>query len=119
MTKQEAIEKHRALWEWLTKENKKRYENNEYLAKKLDYFRKHKISHADRPHHLCYACQYAIEQADELHKCAYCPLDWPDGGCLSYDRNGLYHQYVLAIENDDSISAINIAHKIANLPEKK
>ena len=75
MTKDQAIEEHRKLWDWLS-ENPGAY--------KRDYFAKY---YPDN-HHLmnnCFLCAYLSENypLDERLPCSdnRCILVWPNGGC--------------------------------------
>ena len=123
MLREEAIKKHRAMWNWIAE----RIENNQctmnianlkanFLQLKGDYTLDMRL------YHNCYLCYYS--EGD----CEICPLLWPSEAqrlnCelgyklgIDYSR-GLYNKcYNLYDENDWQLQA-KLCREIANLPEK-
>lgn len=139
LTKEEAINEHRKMWDWVAN---KIEEKNEYITE-LDYIRdelgigvSHLYSDGNDGIRLkvnAFLCEYAIQKGqeelkkgnikeDEHYYCEYCPLDW--GGknktimqCMDKDKEnegkGLYKEFLCASLNDKS----KIARQIANLKE--
>lgn len=102
MTKNEAIEKHRKMWNWLA--DNPGYAKGDYLEK------------FDKNVDLilgCYLCDYA------LRNCRVCPLKWPNGSCMTLDDDGLYDKWDKAMGYGAYAKAAEIARQIAQLPERE
>ncbi len=110
ITKSEAIENHRKMWNWIADETLKQ----KCVVDKQDYFETHEMT--DIPFSYCYCCEYACRE------CSHCPIDWGGefGGCVSRDNiddeRGLY---ILWCKEPDYIKAAELAKQIAELPERK
>jgi hypothetical protein len=78
LTKQEAIENHRKMWNWIADELEKKRESNagvvDTISIKMDYFLHNKISPNNIPSAYCYCCEYA--KAKDGHCTDRCPIDW-------------------------------------------
>ena len=142
LTREEAIRRHRLMWNWIADETEK-------TGKPVDKIDAFEHFGWDRGEVLssCWCCEYARHpwQKDEI-KCDFCPLDWSVGNNIigatcthipssvtiegSLPRtvtvHGLYRlwvRYIYALRNDDYKTNIKraaaIARTIANLPEKK
>lgn len=131
LTREEAIRRHRLMWNWLADESEKGK-----LVRKKDAF-KHFGWNIYDAISLCWCCEYAenlwqIDETDEeKHLCDFCPLDWSNGknkaikancstisirnGC---ERSGLYRLWCCSI-TVDFVESSKLARIIANLPEKK
>lgn len=128
MVKDDAIRKHRKLWNWIAEENKNR--TSEKIAipvDKDDYFTTHNIPYSERPQQDCYACQYTVEceyDCTEV-KCNLCPIDWTNNGqfdnecCFTqFGSRGLYNQFTYNFVHGNIEKCYEIAEIIANLPER-
>lgn len=66
MTKKEAVENHRKMWNWLGKESIKQ----QRIVKKEEYFRHFKM----RPLNNNFCCQYMCDNG--FTTCQNCPINW-------------------------------------------
>lgn len=137
LTREEAIRRHRLMWNWLADETEKTGEPiiksdafNHFGWKAADVFA------------LCWCCEcdWAYRKSDvnffkdDQHTlCSYCPLDWSNGEkkilkatCSKimtkdgYLNAGLYKQWFFRIYREgDYAEASKLARIIANLPEKE
>ncbi len=114
MTKQEAIAKHRKMWNWIADETERR----KIAVGKEMYFDAMNISGKDLPLHNCYCCEYDSNNGE--YDCNSCPIEWPGGSCSA---GGLYSQWLDTFNYYswyfDWITATSIARQIAELPEKE
>lgn len=55
LTKEEAIKKHREMWNWIADET----ERTNCCTSKFMYFESKNISSKEIPYHYCYCCEYA------------------------------------------------------------
>lgn len=117
LTKEEAIKKHREMWNWIADET----ERTNCCTSKFMYFESKNISSKEIPYHYCYCCEYADQR---VKGCMYCPIDW---GSLAnnyfccdkykdFDDLGLFIEWSLTYDIKD---AIRLARQIANLPERE
>lgn len=137
LTREEAICRHRLMWNWMADETEKTGEP----ISKSDAF-KHFGWDRSKVLSSCWCCEWVYEKENlDLYKdnlksaCFSCPLDWSNGekkilkvnaNCskiMSNDghmKNGLYDQWCFATRwGEDPIEASRLARIIANLPEKK
>lgn len=123
MLREEAIRKHRAMWNWIAEEivNEERTMNIGVLKQKFIERQGDDLEEmAD--YNNCYLCEYSGVS------CKECPLVWPSDttefmceyGIISNTglRNGLYRQCCVLDCTDDWKLQAHLACKIANLPEK-
>lgn len=130
MLREEAIKKHRAMWNWIAQQivKKQRTMNIAILKAKFSEFQGDDTLDMKNSSN-CYLCYYT------RFDCKKCPLLWPsesnilkceygyklinsysDGLCYS---DGLYRQsYKLWVENDWQLQA-TLCRAIANLPERE
>lgn len=135
LTKEQAIQEHRKMWNWIADQYKKRSKadiNNlkcMYLhAKNMEGIYGH-----------CFLCHYAgnneSSHGNYAFNCDQCLLQWPvpkdsnieDGYCVDkYNLNDNYGLYGMLLEghNESGEKLVfkekeNIARQIANLPERK
>lgn len=136
LTKQQAIEEHRKMWNWIAEHGWEVYKNNPnimYLSDiKSCYISKiYGLENNIFPTNDCFCCEYAIEQSggDLYNKCKRCPIDWglrAATPCVT-KRNNYESPYVKLsnLFSDDSKENVNeeefksLALQIANLPERK
>lgn len=104
MTRKEAYEKHKALWNEIAKMLD---EGIEY--KYADHYKSHameRLRYYDHPMSNCYACETSVY-------CEECLVVWGGKDCM---RNGEFMAFRYAIENKDYSYAKELAYQIVNLP---
>lgn len=106
MTKQEAIENHRAMWNWIADQIEQRKQAQNITE--LKYYYIHYISE-EYALYDCFCCEYDYEHG--FNFCTHCPLVWPDGKC------GVLFGTCYACS--DYMGQAMFARQIANLPERK
>ena len=113
ITKSEAIENHRKMWNWIAEETLRQ----KCIVEKEEYFEAHGIT--DIPRYKCYCCEYDYSEAGFC--CSNCPIEW--GGifnsCNDRDKFGDNGLYALWYKTTDYIKAAELAKQIAELPERK
>lgn len=124
LSREEAIKKHRDMWNWIAERIKERKWTVGIGSLRQGYIERHN----ERVLYNCYLCEYCIgileEGKDFSDKCKYCPLDWESDG----DEDGLYQ----CLENSDEMGLYEEAQstalweeqyalckKIANLKERE
>lgn len=108
MTKQEAIKKHRKLWNWIAEETFKQKRK----VKKVEYFEIHNIAKVEN---YCYCCEY---NSQFNKSCKNCPVDW--NHVSSEKKECCIDSYFKEwLDTDDWETAYLIAIDIANLPAKE
>lgn len=111
LTKEEAIKRHRTMWNWIAYETLRR---EEYVTKQeaLEHFGWDGSKMRSR----CWCCTYARENGS----CEDCPIQWPGGRCTSsVEVEGLYDEWCNMRWRFDHKKAADLAYQIANLPEKE
>lgn len=124
LSKEEAIIKHRDMWNWIADRIKERKQLVDVGNLKQDYIEQHNESVL----YNCYMCEYCMSMLevdeDSMDRCKYCPLDWKSYGdecglyqCLdNNDEMGLYRKAdVTAVWEEQ----YELCKKIANLKERK
>lgn len=104
LTKEEAIKRHRMMWNWIGDETL-RLKQKVYKHSAMGYFHWESIELS------CWCCEYDSQFAKEA--CTNCPVHWPGGRdrcCELYNR--WCHTF-------DYKKAADLAYQIANLPEKE
>lgn len=137
LTREEAIRRHRLVWNWIADETEKTGE----LITKKDAF-KHFGWNISDAFTLCWCCEWAYRKSyvdldNQASLCSYCPLNWSNGEkkvlkatCShimtndGYVKDGLYEQWFFktygeTYGEEDHAEASRLARIIANLPEKK
>lgn len=130
LSKEEAIIKHREMWNWIAEQ----YENEATVP--VDRLKQNFIKKYypyDSPNSNCYCCAYAETVLEpqcsvSLPNCERCPLEWPSNQkqymcvykTLGLETDGLYGR--IKYYTDPTIAAYKmtatIAREIANLPER-
>ena len=144
LTREEAIRRHRLMWNWLADE----IEKTGKQKTKKEAFEHFGWNYQDI-YASCWCCEYAgrLWRKDETDEekliCDFCPLDWSVGeniigatctsipgnftiiGGIKPDWPGLYRLWVhyssqlVSDYEPDIEKAVILARTIANLPEKK
>lgn len=117
LSKQEAIKRHRLMWNWIADETKRQGR----CIDKAEVF-KHFGWENIEINNDCWCCEYDDNKnaLGYYCDCAYCPLDWSDKeGCANKYDTGLFDKWLIAMELNDYENAHYYARQIANLPERK
>lgn len=110
LTKEQAVEEHRKMWNWIAEETEKR----RAVITKEDYLRE--FYPDEEIKNVCFCCQYACQLAD-LVLCDYCPIDWAnEEGCLWY--GSAYEKWRRSKHMGNWRQAAAFAREIAELPER-
>lgn len=114
LTKEEAIKRHRMMWNWIAYETLRR---KEFVTKQeaIEHFGWNGSKMRSR----CWCCTYAYE--DEDRDCNKCPIQWPGGRCYGFLKGvvGLYDGWCAMRWHPKYKEAADLAYKIANLPERE
>lgn len=114
LTKEEAIKRHRMMWNWIAYETLRR---EEFVTKQeaIEHFGWDESKMIDR----CWCCTHTRKDGS----CEGCPIQWPGGKCCDglNRRFGLYNEWRHMKWNPDSDykKAADLAYQIANLPERE
>ena len=124
LTKEEAIERHRLMWNWISEET---------LKQKRCVTKEEVFKHFGWPltvHSCCWCCEY-VSSISYIGKCDRCPLVWKINDeemayCCdvypilgSQSRNGWYSLWCDAYWGSEYERASYYAKRIAELPERK
>lgn len=124
LSKEEAIRKHREMWNWIADRIKERKRLVDVDELKQEYIDQHNESiFCD-----CYLCQYCADRAEDnewYERCEYCPLDWESYGneyglyqCLdNHEEDGLYGKVRKVRSTMVWEEQYELCKKIANLKE--
>lgn len=112
LTREEAILKHRELWNWIANETEKEH-RCVYKDENPEVSMAHILCD-------CWLCEYAAQEIDAENRCTKCPIDWGKyKTCWTQIDNGLYDIYIGCFHENQWQYAAKIAREIANLPEKR
>lgn len=125
LTKEEAVRRHRELWNKISELCTGELCTGEVRAYEIKYVALEALGYDDPiefPDSMCWACEYAINNAIYLHRtnegiCCFCPIKWKTELC--HDEGGEYDMWTRYIEDGNYEKAAEIARVIANLPEKE
>ena len=119
MLREEAIKKHRAMWNWIAEQ----IVNHEHTMNIATLKRRHIEMQGDDlqemyMHNNCYLCNYT-----DIN-CSECPLLWPSDAIVyqcehGYIDKGLYFQCWGLYGSDNWKLQAQLAYEIAKLPERK
>lgn len=127
LTKQKALELHRDMWLWISKEiaREKTVQNVCWL--KTEYLL---LQGYNNVLHDCFCCDYAYEKYTndlsegrdelEIYKCYYCPVRWKNEEC--FDEGSEYQSICMISRNGGRNGwkkQAKLAYKIAMLPERE
>lgn len=107
LTREQAIAKHRKLWNWIADETIR----TKTPTPKYAYFIS-KLRIYNVPMNCCYCCEYTIKILKAT--CKDCPINWEYGDCTLSE----YEKWSEAYNNNDYELAAKYARIIANLPER-
>ena len=121
LSKEEAIRKHREMWNWIADRIIERKRSVIINRLKREYVGQHN----EEILYNCYLCDYCagILNGEELEeRCKYCPLDWESGGdedglCQCSDNHDEMGLYVEAKRTVVWEEQYKLCKKIANLEE--
>ena len=118
MLREEAIKKHRAMWNWIAEQIVTNEHTMNIASLKSDYIDMQKKKKKMCYHNYCYLCKYTDVNCNE------CPLLWPSDAkeyqCEDgYIDKGLYFQCCDLYGSDNWKLQAQLAYEIANLPERK
>lgn len=131
LTKEQAIEWHKKMWNFiLENENKKSEDlrlNIKYRRELKETFLKENGFCIDDIKNECFLCQYSYQQlrnerdinnSKEMNFCKYCPLDW----CHECKKKYCEYSNIFQCECNMSINSIHWSNsnpeEIINLPER-
>ena len=109
LTREEAIENHRKMWNWIADETEKRKK----IVFKEEYFIEHNLNSCFLD---CYCCHYT--HINRSPSCETCPVEWGGETGICTDKDSPYFRFSLTHYYDYK-SAAKYAREIANLPERK
>lgn len=114
LTKSQAIEEHRKMWNWIADETERRRE----VVFKEDYFGCFGFDTSKTPQYMCWCCEYTKCYVG----CNKCPIEWPyndvyNSMCLCLREGSPYAKWSNAVRFRAYQSAAKYARAIANLPE--
>ena len=111
LTKEEAVKRHRMMWNWIAYETLKR-KRRVYKSEAVKHFGWNPcMMVAD-----CWCCTY--DHKDNQLSCKNCPVVWPSEHCMNCTGGGLFKKWSLTAPIDYE-KAADLAYQIANLPERE
>lgn len=110
LTREEAIENHRKMWNWIADETEKRKK----AVFTEDYFIEHNLNSCFL---YCYCCHYN-KYINRSPNCETCPVEWGGETGICTDKDSPYFRFSLTHYYDYK-NAAKYAREIANLPERK
>lgn len=114
LTKEEAVKRHRMMWNWIAYETLRR---KEFVTKQEAV--EHFGWNESKMRSGCWCCTYAYEDKD--WGCNKCPIQWPEGRCYGLPNGifGLYDIWRAIKWTPNYKEAADLAYRIANLPERE
>ena len=110
LTKSEAVQEHRKMWNWIADETEKR----KVIVAKYDYFLENGIPPNEHPMNHCWCCEYT-----EYKFCDRCPIVWAEScGEVVINCVGPKSPYRAWMRTNNWQEASELARQIANLPEQ-
>lgn len=122
LTKEEAVKRHRELWNKIAELCTGGFGFGVFEIKGMAL---NALGYHDAfyyPASRCWACEYAIYNAIHLHRtnkgiCCFCPIKWKTELC--HDKGVEYDMWRRYIQDGNYEKAAEMARVIANLPEKE
>lgn len=133
ITKEEAIKRHRDMWNWIADEIEKCKYTVSITTMKDRYIFEHDIERYEYVKNNCYCCEYACNE-DLTVDCEKCPLVWPSEEYIKpnyqceaeykneygEERYGLWWECKKYYKDPSAwITQADLARQIANLPERE
>lgn len=115
LTKQQAIELHRKLWNYIADET----ERTKRCISKLTAMQQLGVN-PDSVANCCFCCEYASQFDWPLTICAGCPIEWPKLYTYGETRCSCsyYASWTHAYCSEEYAAAARFARIIAELPER-
>ena len=119
MLREEAIKKHRAMWNWIAEQIVTNERTMNIGTLKQEYIEMQGDDLQEMyTHNHCYLCNYT-----DIN-CSECPLLWPSDAkeyqCeYGYFGEGLYRRCLNLSSSDEWKLQAELVYEIANLPERK
>lgn len=107
LTKKQAIEGHRKMWNWIADEIEKRKCECDIPLFKQCYCCENKLTLISN----CFCCEYNVG----IKECLKCPLDWIETSHCCDNDNSLYCKLT---HSESWQEQVDLARQIANLPER-
>lgn len=128
LTKEEAIKRHRMMWNWIAEETLRQHrivtEDDAIDHFNWDYISLH-----------CWCCEYALKRLRKAlsqgpfigNKCIFCPIKWSETDSFCVGVLSPYREWKRVIDKLDPFvddwydmqDAARFAREIANLPERE
>lgn len=124
LSKEEAINEHRKMWNWIAEETIKR----KTIVTKDDYMHeafKKEHPYRSTPQSLCFCCEYTRQQNES---CSKCPIEWPSYEDRCNVNNSPFYEWdsivtsiqMRGVVTQNELKVLSsLAKDIANLPEKE
>lgn len=122
LTREEAIQEHRKMWNWIAHETA----ITDRSVCKFDFFKNQKEYDARRylelPRNFCWCCEYnkqkSLEENMRVSDCRFCPINW-DQEHIPIACEKTHSLYRAWRETKDIFIKAQLAKQIANLPERE
>lgn len=126
MTKSEAIENHRKMWNWIADQYEDEHGIHLMTDEMKNLYIKDNLGNNATVFNECFLCDYAFKESCSMSSyCRYCPLEWPDkkeyDGFFCETKSNNRANWVQCLNfsyKEQFKDAARIARAIANLPEK-
>lgn len=114
LTREEAISKHRKMWNWIADRIEEEKEDQDIEDLKIEYCHDEEV----RVKNNCFCCEYIN------CVCVFCPIKWESKVenymCIDeYKENDSEGIYSIWCDETDWREQAKLARKIANLPERE
>lgn len=136
LTKKQAIEEHRKMWNWIADAIKNKEDWSvvvescyDWSSLIMDLKRHYLLNYKCQKHKdirtYCFCCEYAYNTSNcayySKHSCRYCPVIWSGSTGDCCDEYGEYTELVSlhGYSDENRRKAYILALKIANLPERE
>ena len=120
LTKEQAIQEHRKMWNWIAEQNEKgiHYPHSDEL--KRQYIKEH--TDYEYISCWCFCCEYDEKYNLTFRMCGRCPLDWKSSAngiqCCNDSNHSQKGYYSLWNRSKTPEEAAKYARIIANLSER-
>lgn len=113
LTKKQAIEGHRKMWNWIADEIERQKHIYTIGVLKEQYCNEHNLEMEMD----CFCCEYSFEKSGFgfTYLCSFCPLSWIETKTCCNNDNSLYCKLT---HSESWQEQVDLARQIANLPER-